>query len=192
MARESRYCIYYIGRSPIHAPPVTPAYASGIADIAVTCARSLAGPWTDGPFPLVPHQIYPPAWDNWIQNPEPVFARDGSVTLILNSNQHNNSLPIGPGFSHRGITLATAPTWKGPFALADDVLFKPPNGDGVTKWGPETGLWIGDEDPCVFKQCHPLNTTDCAWHILTHQFGEFVYFSQTQASPPASYCRESH
>ena len=47
---------------------------SGIADIAVTCAPSLDGPWQgkdahNGPFPLVPHQLYPPRWDNWIQNP---------------------------------------------------------------------------------------------------------------------------
>jgi hypothetical protein len=129
-----QYCVYYIGRSPVAGQPVTPAYPTGIADIAVTCSKSLDGPWHDGPFPLVPHQIHPPRWDNWIQNPEPVFAADGSVTLILNSNQHNNTLPIGQGFSHRGIAMATAPTWRGPFTLSDDVLFKPPNADGVTPW----------------------------------------------------------
>ena len=78
--------------------------------------------------------------------------------------------------------------------------------------GPQTGLWIGDEDPCIFRQCSKVavqhgshgddhgtsgdsssssgssgggggggggssstvmtvNDTDCAWHILTHQFG---------------------
>ena len=71
---SQQYCIYYIGRSPVAGPPVTPAYPSGIADIAVSCAASLNGPWHDGPFPLVPHRVYPPAWDNWIQNPEPAFA----------------------------------------------------------------------------------------------------------------------
>lgn len=131
---SKQYCIYYIGRSPVAGQPVTPAYSTGIADIAVTCSKSMDGPWTDGPFPLVPHQISPPRWDNWIQNPEPVFAPDGSVTLILNSNQHNNSLPIGSGFSHRGIALAHAPSWRGPFTLSADVLFKPPNVDGTTPW----------------------------------------------------------
>ena len=72
--KNKRWCLYYIGRSPIDGPPVTPAYPSGIADIAVTCAPSLDGPWQgkdahNGPFPLVPHQLYPPRWDNWIQNP---------------------------------------------------------------------------------------------------------------------------
>jgi hypothetical protein len=91
-AKNQQWCLYYIGRSPIDGPPVTPAYPSGIADIAVTCSDSLDGPWQgagarNGPFPLVPHQIYPPRWDNWIQNPEPVFHADGSVTLIMNSNQ---------------------------------------------------------------------------------------------------------
>ena len=72
--KNKRWCLFYIGRSPIDGPPATPAYPSGIADIAVTCAPSLDGPWQgkdahNGPFPLVPHQLYPPRWDNWIQNP---------------------------------------------------------------------------------------------------------------------------
>ena len=113
---NKQYCLYYIGRSPIAGPPATPAYPSGIADIAVTCSPKLEGPWqgpsaTNGPFPLVPHQITPIRWDNWIQNPEPWFEADGSVTLILNSNQHDYRLPIGQGFSHRGIAMARAPAW---------------------------------------------------------------------------------
>lgn len=48
---SKQYCIYYIGRSPIAGPPETPAYPTGIADIAVTCAPSPDG-WADG-GPLV-------------------------------------------------------------------------------------------------------------------------------------------
>ena len=171
---NKQYCLYYIGRSPIDGPTPTPAYPSGIADIAVTCAPTLEGPWQgpsakNGVFPLVPHQITPMRWDNWIQNPEPVFEANGSVTLILNSNQHDYRLPIGTGFSHRGIAMASAPSWNGPFKMSSDVLFKPPNADGVTPWGLEKNLWIGDEDPCVFKQCVPGSEVDCAFHILTHQ-----------------------
>ena len=40
--KNKRWCLFYIGRSPIDGPPVTPAYPSGIADIAVTCAPSQA------------------------------------------------------------------------------------------------------------------------------------------------------
>ena len=57
---------------------------------------------------------------------EPVFAADGSVTLILNSNQHNDSLPIGPGFSHRAISMATAPAADGPYKLSSGPIYKPP------------------------------------------------------------------
>eukprot|EP01052_Picozoa_sp_SAG31_P044579 SAG31_NODE_7827_length_1588_cov_1.549362_2_plen_300_part_01 len=66
--KTEQYCLYYIGRSPIDGPPVTPAYWTGIADIAVTCSKTLSS-WdgVDGPFPLVPHQITPTRWDNWIQ-----------------------------------------------------------------------------------------------------------------------------
>ena len=96
---------------------------------------------------------------------EPVFAADGSVTLILNSNQHNDSLPIGPGFSHRAISMATAPAADGPYKLSSGPIYKPPG------YGAEVGDWIGNEDPCIFKQCLPGSESDCGWHILTHQFG---------------------
>jgi hypothetical protein len=96
---------------------------------------------------------------------EPVFAADGSVTLILNSNQHNDSLPIGPGFSHRAISMATAPAADGPYKLSSGPIYKPPG------YGEEVGDWIGSEDPCIFQQCLPGSESDCGWHILTHQFG---------------------
>jgi len=170
-AKNKRWCLYYIGRSPIDGLPVTPAYWSGIADIAVTCASSIDGPWQgagthNGPFPLVNHQVAPQRWDNWIQNPEPVFdPADGSVTLILNSNMHDNTLPIGTDFSTRAISAATAPDAFGPFTMSEGPIYKPPG------FGPEVGAWIGNEDPGVFQQCSPANKSDCAWHILTHQFG---------------------
>eukprot|EP01043_Picozoa_sp_COSAG02_P008178 COSAG02_NODE_257_length_26838_cov_118.324844_10_plen_208_part_00 len=96
---------------------------------------------------------------------EPVFAADGSVTLILNSNQHNDSLPIGLGFSHRAITMATAPTADGAYKLSAGPIYKPPG------YGAEVGSWIGNEDPCIFQQCLPGSKSECGWHILTHQFG---------------------
>ena len=93
---------------------------------------------------------------------EPVFAADGSVTLILNSNQHNDSLPIGPGFSHRAITMATAPAADGPYKLSSGPIYKPPGygeevrvataGRAVTVADfndrcEQVGDWIGNEDP---------------------------------------------
>ena len=159
------YTLYYIGK-PQGSSIATPAYASGIADIAMAFTKNInstAEGWTTASFPLVPHQIYPPRWDNWLQNPEPVFLANGSVVLILNSNQHDNHLPIGKGFANRSISMATAPSLLGPYRLLESgPLFSTDTEQ------------IGDEDPGIFRQCSERAPEDCAWHILTHQFGAGV------------------
>ena len=62
--------------------------------------------------------------------------------------------------------MATAPAADGPYKLSSGPIYKPPG------YGAEVGDWIGNEDPCIFKQCLPgSESDDCGWHILTHQFG---------------------
>ena len=88
-----------------------------------------------------------------------IYLHGISLCPSRHSLQHNDSLPIGDGFSHRAITMATAPSAFGPYTLASAPIFEPPG------YGAEVGKWVGDEDPCIFKQCAPGSSSECAWHI---------------------------
>jgi hypothetical protein len=154
-----------------HAPA---APACGGAYTEVLAAPSLDGPWAFstavGPNATAAHPFFPASVDN----PSPLFWPNGSVGVMFRSYTRASAE------YHSSIGIARAPSWRGPWTLPDEPIFRGLEEDPFF-WLDAAGSYhalFHDMGGCAGVGCHAFSRDGWAWTLsATPAYNYTVDFS---------------
>jgi len=144
------------------AAPAARAPACGGGFTEVLSAPSLDGPWAFetafGPNATGAHPFFPASVDN----PSPLFFPNGSVAVMFRSYTRASAE------FHSSIGIARAPSWRGPWALPDEPVFRGLEEDPFLWFQPSTNSFhalFHDMGGCAGVGCHAFSRDGWAWTL---------------------------